>query len=142
MQFHLQFETETEQQEENFADYKIVIFSGEKLDNTTPHIVLASFLLDTEREILLLKYLDKISSNLTPFRVSANDNFDETLKLLMNQINLVLKIDVRVHKKHLLKNYITHFGKNSGTEFLVEKIVLLKQNIHHEMELCKEFYFF
>lgn len=198
MQFHLQFESDTEQQDEKFVEYKIMIHPGEKIAgeavafkkilaeycgsfkalHSVPHITLASFQLDTEREEILLKHLDKFSGSLTPFQVSVNDFgfFDaaqnhgvaylaiqnkEPIVQLQTNLNIVLKLDVRVQKKHLMKTSEPHItigrglnkeklekskelfsDKKYSSKFSVDKLVLLKRNDGNLLEVCKEFYFF
>lgn len=143
MQFHLQFESETAQHEEHFSAYKIMIHPGEKFSETQPHIILASFHLDEEREFLLIKYLDKFSSSLTPFRITVGDStFPVAVMALHAQLNIVLKIDVHVPKKYLTKTIVSRIDKNYNSDFSVEKLVLLKRNPENLLEVCKEFYFF
>lgn len=198
MQFHLQFESDIAQPEDHFGEYKIMLHPGDKIAeavvgfkhllsgqcgsfkalNSIPHITLASFQLDTEREDLLIKYLDKFTSSLTPFRVSVNDFgfFDavsnqgvaflsiqnkEPIVQLQTNLNVVLKIDVRVQKKHLLRTTVPHItigrglnndklnkskelfsDKKFAADFSVDKLVLLKRNPENLLEVCKEFYFF
>ncbi|MCG3166603.1 MAG: RNA 2',3'-cyclic phosphodiesterase [Bacteroidia bacterium] len=198
MQFHLQFESDTTQEEGHFTEYKVMLHPGEKIAeavigfkkilaeqcgsfkalHSVPHITLASFFLDTEREDLLLKYLDKFTASLTPFRVSINDFgfFDavsnqgvaflsiqnkEPIVQLQTNLNVVLKIDVRVQKKHLMRTAVPHItigrglndeklnkskelfsDKKFASDFSVDKLVLLKRNDDKLLEVCKEFYFF
>lgn len=143
MQFHLQFESDVAQQENKFAEYKILIHPGERIDETTHTITLSSFQLDEERESLLLKYLDKFSSTLTPFRSAVTEtSFTENVSALHAQLNIVLKIDVHVPKKYLTKPIVSRIDKNYNADFPVEKLVLLKRNSESVLEVCKEFYFF
>ncbi len=198
MQFHLQFESDVAEPEDHFGEYKIMIHPGEKIAgevvtfknllaeqcgsfkalHSVPHITLGSFQLDTEREDLLIKYLDKFSSSLTPFRVSVSDFgfFDavanqgvaflsiqnkEPIVQLQTLLNVVLKIDVRVQKKHLMKTTVPHITIGRGlsseklnkskelfsaqkfaSDFSVDKLILLKRNEDKLLEVCKEFYFF
>lgn len=143
MQFHLQFESDTVEEEGHFSQYKIMIHPGENLSETIQTVTLASFTLDEERESLLLKYLDKFSSTLTPFRRTANaSSFTQNLAALHLQLNIVLKIEVHVPKKYLTKTYINQIDNNYTSEFTIDKIVLLKRNTHKVFEVCKEFYFF
>lgn len=143
MQFHLQFESDLAQPEGHFGEYKIMIHPGEKIAETIQTVTLSSFQLDEERESLLLKYLDKFSSTLTPFRRAVNDSsFTQNLAALHLQLNIVLKIEVHVPKKYLTKTYINQIDTNYNSEFTIDKIVLLKRNTHKVFEVCKEFYFF
>jgi hypothetical protein len=143
MQFHLQFESDTVEEEGHFSQYKIMIHPGEKLSETIQTVTLSSFTLDEERESLLLKYLDKFSSTLTPFRRAVNDSsFTQNLAALHLQLNIILKIEVHVPKKYLGKPLINQIDANYSSEFTVDKIVLLKRNTHKVFEVCKEFYFF
>jgi len=198
MQFHLQFESDVALQEEKFVEYKIMIQPGEKVSetvvaykqllaercgyfpsvNSVPHITLASFQLDIEREEILFKHLDKYTSSLTPFQVSVNDFafFDsvnnhgiaylaiqnkELIIQLQTYLNVVLKLDVRVQKKHLMRTAEPHItigrglnkakldaskelfrDKKYASDFPVDKLVLLKRNSENFLEVSKEFYFF
>ena len=120
-----------------------MIHPGEKFSETIQTVTLASFTLDEERESLLLKYLDKFSSTLTPFRrVVNNSSFTQNLAALHLQLNIVLKIEVHVPKKYLGKPLVNQIDANYNLEFTVDKIVLLKRNTHKVFEVCKEFYFF
>lgn len=199
MQFHLQFESDVAESDVKLVGYKIMIHPSEKVSedvksfkklllnscgdykshNSPPHITVASFILDQQREDILIKYLDKFTSSATPFNVTVNNfNFfdavsgqgvaylsienKEPIVQLQNLINIVLKIDVRVPKKHLLKTNVPHItiGKNLdksklekskelfsakeyASNFTVDKLVLLKQpDRDSSHEVCKEFYFF
>ena len=143
MQFHLQFESDTVEEEGHFSQYKIMIHPGEIFSDTIQTVTLSSFTLDQERESLLLKYLDKFSSTLTPIRRAVNDSsFTQNLAALHLQLTIVLKIEVHVPKKYLTKTYINQIDTNYNSEFTIDKIVLLKRNSHKVFEVCKEFYFF
>lgn len=120
-----------------------MIHPGENISETIQTVTLSSFTLDEERESLLLKYLDKFSSTLTPFRRAVNDSsFTQNVAALHLQLNIVLKIEVHVPKKYLTKTYINQIDNNYNSEFMIDKIVLLKRNTHKVFEVCKEFYFF
>ncbi|MGE0637962.1 MAG: 2'-5' RNA ligase family protein [Bacteroidia bacterium] len=199
MQFHLQFESDIAEQDVKLVTYKIMIHPGDKVTedaksfkkilfdncgkydsvNSPPHITIASFSMDEQREDILVKQLDKFTSSASPFSVSVNNfNFFDTVQghgvaylsiqnkepiiQLQTLINIVLKIDVRVNKKYLLKTKVPHItigknldktklekskeifsGKEYSSNFTVDKIVLLKQQSQNKYhEVCKEFYFF
>ncbi len=143
MQFHLQFENDLTLTEERFVEYKIIIHPDEKLEEMSQQISLASFQIDSERESILVKNLDKFSSTLTPFKIPAGSSgFSVSVAALHTQLNIVLKIDVHVPKKYLTKTFVTRMDKNYNADFPVEKLVLLKRNPENAFEICKEFYFF